>query len=217
MELYCNILQSLTNYSPKNVFEIGANFGQDAEFLREKFNLEKSQIYIFEAHPQILNEAKRLYGFNSYALAISDKNCKAKFNSINLEKNSNSGISSLRSHNYNDKNDYIEIDVECIRMDKFINEHNIDSIDFLKIDVEGANYEVLLGFGGELDKVKSLHIEAENTQVWEGQYLYKNISELLFNNGFELVHFELKDCNQSDSFWIRKNLIKQIYQEQLIG
>ncbi len=215
MAIYCSILENIAVYIPKNIFEIGANFGQDAEFLRKRFGVDKSKVYIFEAHPQIVDEAERLYGFNSYALAISDKNGKAKFYSINLEKNSNSGISSLRTHNFNNKNDYIEIDVECMRMDKFIGEHNIDSIDFLKLDVEGANYEVLLGFGVDLDKVKAIQVEAENTEVWAGQYLYKDIAELLFSHNFELIYFELKDSAQSDSFWVKKNLIKQCYQEQI--
>lgn len=211
MSLYCSILVNLANFSPKNVFEIGANYGQDAEYFRARFNLDKSMVYIFEPHPQIVNEANKMYGFNSYELAISDKNGKMKFHAVNLEKNTNSGISSLREHNFNDSNDYYEIEVETMRMDSFIKKHNVNSIDLLKLDVEGANYEVLLGFGAALNKVKAIHVEAENTPVWKGQYLYKDISKLLSDNGFELVSFELKDSIQSDSFWIKKNLLKQRY------
>lgn len=128
-----------------------------------------------------------------------------------MEKSSNSGISSLKSHKFNDQNDYKEIQVDCIRMDHFLLENNIAEIDFLKIDVEGSNFEVINGFGNELQRVKAIQIEAENIPVWEGQYLYDDISELLTNNNFELVYFELKDSCQSDSFWIRKDMIKQRY------
>lgn len=211
MATFCDIINSLANYTPKNVFEIGANFGQDSEYLRKRFGLESSDIYIFEPHPQIIREAKKLYNFNSYPLAISDKNDKIKFFAIDLEKNPNSGISSLRSHKFNDKSDYMEIEVDCMRMDTFVIENKIQEIDFLKIDVEGANYEVINGFGSELCKVKAIQIEGENLPVWEGQYLFEDISMFLRNNNFELVYFELKDSCQSDSLWIRKDKIKQRY------
>lgn len=152
-----------------------------------------------------------MYNFNSYPLAISDKNDKIKFFAIDLDKNSNSGISSLRSHKFNDKGDYMEIEVDCMRMDTFLIENKIQEIDFLKIDVEGANYEVINGFGSELCKVKAIQIEGKNLPVWEGQYLFEDISMFLRNNNFELVYFELKDSCQSDSLWIRKDNIKQRY------
>lgn len=211
MALFCDVFNSLANFIPKNVFEIGANFGQDSEYLRKRFALKPSDIYIFEPHPQIISEAKRLYNFNSYSFAISDKNDKIEFFAIDLKKNSNSGISSLRSHNFNDKDEYMKIEVDCKRMDTFIVENKIKEIDFLKIDVEGANFEVLSGFGNELCKVKAIQIEGENFPVWEGQYLFDDISKLLLNNNFELVYFELKDSCQSDSLWIRKDMIKQRY------
>ncbi|WP_395783324.1 FkbM family methyltransferase [Aquirufa sp.] len=214
MAIFCDVLLSLTTYNPKNVFEIGANFGQDSEYLRKRFALKPSDIYIFEPHPQIISEAKRIYKFNSFALAVSDKNTKMKFFAIDLMKNSNSGISSLRSHNFNDKDDYKEIEVNCIRMDKFVVENKIQEIDFLKIDVEGANYEVISGFGSELCKVKAIQIEGENIPVWEGQFLFDDISVFLRSNNFELVYFELKDSCQSDSLFIRKDLIKQRYMIQ---
>lgn len=211
MYLFCEMINNLANFIPKNIFEIGANLGQDSEYLRKKFNLKSSDIYIFEPHPYLIKEAIKLYGFNSFSYAISDKNEKIQFNAIDLEKNLNSGISSIRLHNYNNKNEYLQIEVESMRMDKFIIENQITTIDFLKIDVEGSNFEVLKGFGDQLRIVKSVQIEAENIEVWEGQYLFEDISKLLISYDFELVHFELKDSCQSDSFWIKKNNIKQRY------
>ncbi len=211
MSEFCSMLEKFSIIIPKNVFEIGANFGQDAEYLRKRLNLDKSDIYIFEPHPQIIEETKKIYGFNCYALAISNKNGKMNFNAINLDKNTNSGISSLREHKFNKNQDYYKIEVEVMRMDSFIENNNITSIDFLKIDVEGATYEVLMGFGSKLKIIKAIHLEAENTEVWKGQYLFKDIYKLLTENDFELVSFELKDSIQSDSFWIRKNLLQPRY------
>ncbi len=84
----------------------------------------------------------------------------------------------------------------------------IESIDFLKIDVEGANCEVLVGFGNELSRVKSIQIEGECLPYWEGQKPYKDIEVLLKQNDFELVYFLLSPGGvQSDSFWIQRRYI----------
>jgi FkbM family methyltransferase len=46
-------------------------------------------------------------------------------------------------------------------MDSFIEINKIDEIDSLKVDVEGAAYQVLIGFGKELNCVKAIQIEVE--------------------------------------------------------
>lgn len=212
LALIADYLERLATFRPKNVFEIGANYGQDADFLRNMFGLKNSDVYVFEPHPEIVGEAKKYFSFNCYPFAVSDKNEKITFHAINL-KSANSGISSLMKHKFNNDNDYFDIDVEAMRMDSFITINKIDEIDFLKVDVEGAAYEVLIGFGKELYRVKAIQIETEYLPVWSGQKTWDDISSRLSNNGFQLIHFELQDDGiHADSFWIQRKLIKhQIY------
>ncbi len=208
LSLIADYLKKLATFEPKNIFEIGANYGQDAEFLRKKFGLKNSDVYIFEPHPEIVSEAKKYFSFNCYPFAVSDKNGKISFHAIKLES-SNTGISSLMKHKFNNDDGYYDIEVEAVRMDNFIAINEIDEIDFLKVDVEGAAYDVLVGFGKELNRVKAIQIEAEYMPVWVGQKTWDDISSLLSNKGFQLIHFELQeDGIQSDSFWIQRKLIK---------
>lgn len=46
-----------------------------------------------------------------------------------------------------------------IRLDKYIEEHKIDRIDFLKIDVEGYDYKVLLGGEKAIDMTRFIQYE----------------------------------------------------------
>lgn len=208
LALIADYLERLATFKPKNIFEIGANYGQDADFLRKRLDLKNSDIYIFEPHPEIIAEAKKYFLFNCYPFAVSDKNEKITFHAINL-KSTNSGISSIMLHKFNDDSDYLDIEVEAIRMDSFISNNKIDEIDLLKVDVEGAAYQVLIGFGNELSRVKAIQIESEYLPVWDGQKTWDDVSSLLSNNGFQLIHFELQeDGIQSDSFWIQRKLIK---------
>lgn len=106
---------------------------------------------------------------------------------------------------------YHVMEVAAIRMDKFMEEHHIDHIDFLKLDVEGCNWEVLDSFGQKLSQVKSIHTEAEHvlTKGWKEGKSYDDIRDLLENHGFELFHFERIRGFQSDSFWINKRYLKK--------
>ncbi len=213
MAIYADMIDRYCSFKPQNVFEIGANYAQDAEYLRERFNLDESDIYIFEPHSEIIKEVRKLYNFNSYEFAISNYNGSAVFHAIDLNNNeyNNSGISSLKKGLTTKENNFKDVKVEVVRMDTFLEEHQIEYIDFLKVDVEGANYEVLEGFGNQLTKVKSIQIEGEYKACWEGQKLYWDIEKLLRGNGFNLVHFFLSpDGVQSDSFWIQQKFMPEL-------
>jgi FkbM family methyltransferase len=211
MQYYVDLVKKFCNFTPKNIFEIGANFGQDAEYLRKSFFIEEKNVYVFEPHPQIFKELNKLYKFNNYELAVSNEVGRANFHAIDIENNEykNSGISSLKNGLTTDKKNFIEIDVKMIRMDEFISKNKIEEVDFLKIDVEGVNYEVIEGFGNEITKVKVIQTEGEYRQYWEGQKLYSDMEQYLVKNGFLLIDFKLSsDGIQSDSLWVQKKYIK---------
>lgn len=211
MQQYVELIEKFCNFTPKNIFEIGANFAQDAEFLRQSFNLSEADVFVFEPHPQIFQEIKKRYNFNNYELAVSNTSGRARFNAIDIQGNEygNSGISSLRDGLTTNKKNFVEVDVEMIRMDEFIKDNEISEIDFLKVDVEGMNYEVLEGFGENLDKVKIIQTEGEYKQYWKGQKLYRDMENYLTSRGFLLVDFKLSvDGVQSDSLWIQRDYIK---------
>jgi len=210
MGLYADLVAKFCSFSPSNLFEIGANYAQDAEYLRKRFGLNEVDIYVFEPHSEIIKAVRELYKFNSYDIAVSNYNGKAIFHAIDIESNEykNSGISSLRKGLTTNSRNFSDIEVEVVRMDDFIRNNRIEAIDFLKLDVEGANYEVLEGFGNELSRVKSIQVEGEYIQYWEGQKLYWDIEQLLKKSDFELVHFFLSgDGVQSDSFWVQRRYI----------
>jgi FkbM family methyltransferase len=217
MALYADLTEKFCTFKPSNVFEIGANYAQDAEYLRKRFGLKESDIYVFEPHSAIIKAVRELYNFNSYDVAISNHNGRAIFHAIDVENNEykNSGISSLKKGLTTHSQNFIDIEVDVVRMDTFIRDNKIESIDFLKLDVEGVNYEVLEGFGDELSRVKAIQVEGEYRQYWEGQKLYWDIEQLLRKNNFELVYFSLSDDGvQSDSFWIQKRYIARTVNDE---
>lgn len=89
-------------------------------------------------------------------------------------------------------------------MDAVLDELKLDTVDLLKIDVEGATDEVLAGFGDRLKDVKAMHIECEHVCIWEGQKVYRDVEELLNSQGFVLVHTKIV-WPPFDCIWVRKD------------
>lgn len=195
-------IKNQTNLKVKNIFEIGANYGQDAAGLAKYFDISPKNVYTFEAHPDYCPYIKDTYGFNVFNYAVCNKDGKINFNIVKMPHNS--GVSSIYSKSWHGEQK--QITISAIRMDTFMNKHNIKNIDFLKLDVEGANWDVLDGFGKRLSDVNAIHIEAEHVPVWQGQKLWNDIVEKLKQAGFEMLTFERKFV-QSDSLWVQKRFL----------
>jgi FkbM family methyltransferase len=206
MKDFINWVKNYSALVPSNVFEVGANMAQDAKVLQDGFDLAENKIWTFEPHPVLDKYIKKHYKFNQFPYAVSDTDSNVEINFINPQKNSNTGISSLRKHLTVKEDDFIKASVPSVRLDTFIKENRIKTIDFLKLDVEGCNYEVLKGLGDKISIVQSLHIEAEHEEDWEGEKLWEDIKELLEPH-FEMVFFQ-RYYTQSDSFWIKKKYLK---------
>lgn len=206
MRPFADWIKDWSTLKVNNVVEIGANFAQDADFLMCAFRLSPGRVYVFEAHPDIYAAIKKIHRFNAYNYAVYNDEKDMTFNIVPLSSK-NTGISSI---NKLKKIETKEISVKSIRMDNFMKINKIDEIDFLKLDVEGSNFEVLEGFGARLADVHAIHIEAEHINIYNSDiFLFDAISGLLIKNGFVMVYFQ-RYSSQSDSFWVKKDFIKNI-------
>ena len=80
--------------------------------------------------------------------------------------------------------------VPCRTLDQAAKDLNLEHLDFLKIDVEGMEYEVLRG--GELvlaDQVLGLRIEAGFVRLRRGQRPFHEMDALLRDLGFQPMRF----------------------------
>lgn len=142
------------------LFDIGSYDGK--EFLNIAENHSNVMIYAFEPTPwaaeKIRNKTKHLPNFKLIEKAICLKNGKCLLNIAKVDQNqSNSGCNSI--HNFSDtwKEDFPhahnyygtinKIEVETIRLDTFIEQNNIPYIDFLHVDAQGEDLNVLKSLG----------------------------------------------------------------------
>lgn len=86
---------------------------------------------------------------------------------------------------------YETIEVELRTLDDFAQEHALDHVDYLKIDVEGSEYEVLEGTRALLPRTGVIRVETCFVPMRKGQKLFSHVDLLLREHGFDLLRYEI--------------------------
>ncbi len=80
-----------------------------------------------------------------------------------------------------------EIEIETTTLDQFCLEEKVKEIDFLQIDVQGADLEVLQGAANLLSRsVLSIQVEVEFSPLYCEQPLFRDVDRYLDQYGFSL-------------------------------
>jgi len=154
-------LEHLFNYFVKFaksdlvIFDIGSNIGNYANMLyRISLNYKTSlEIHCFEPTVSCFNELVDKYSDNN-TFILNNLACSNKSgSSIIYYDEEKSGLASLYKRDLNHFS--IKLDkfekIQKIRLDSYISTKEISHIDFMKIDVEGHELEVLEGLGNYLN------------------------------------------------------------------
>lgn len=86
------------------------------------------------------------------------------------------------------------IDLPTTTLEQFCKDEDIQEIDFLQVDVQGADFDVLKGAGNLLEKtVLGLQIEVEFSKMYQEQPLFPDIDHYCQMKGFSLFDLITKD------------------------
>lgn len=95
--------------------------------------------------------------------------------------------------------------VKTVKLETYMKEENIQQIDFMHLDVQGAELKVLKGMGAMISRLKVLWLEVENVELYEHQPLKKDLNDFLNINNFQLVKDTSKDKITGDCLYINKS------------
>lgn len=178
------------------VFDIGANIG-DYSILLSKLVGNRGKVYTFEASQNTFEKLKERLTHekcvNTFAFqkAVYSENTQIEFNEFSEEYSAWNSIGKPQMLNPDGSGEYIPIVntevVEAITLDNFCQSHNIQKINFLKVDVEGAESDVLKGSVELLQKKAIKFIQFEISQkMLEGlNREAKATFDILSANGYE--------------------------------
>ena len=179
------------------VFDIGSLHAlESVEFAKE---FKNAKIFTFEAHPDsyevCLLNTKNHPSVTVINEAVNDFDGSCKFYPMDKDKtittweDGNQGASSLYrangSFDHIEKYVQYEIEVPCTRLDTFCQKNNLDKIDIIWMDLQGAELKALQSLGPLLETVQIIHTELEIKPMYEGQCLFDDVYNFLLDNGFE--------------------------------
>ena len=172
------VFQKLHQYtaSIKTIYDIGCMDGRDSYELHNLY--PDAKVYGIEG----LKENYDKYLSNNTNPNITFKNVVVcDYNGIiDFYEKTVNGIHGIYSHTeFETKNKHT---YPCLRMDTIIDNEQWSIPDLVKIDVEGASYEALKGFGDYLKCIKFLQIETEEYSFFENQHLEKDVLDLVKDN-----------------------------------
>lgn len=184
-----NIVDKLVS-SWNIVFDAGACKGEWSQYVmnKSKFPL---QIFMFEPSPVNYKYLKKKFSDKNnvhiYDYALSNSNVTAPF----YFESKLSGSNALYYHPQN--KGFKQTRVRCVKLDDFIKRKKIQKIDFLKMDIEGAEVPAIQGCIEVLQKGKIEFLQIEYNKTWiTAGYKLLEVFDLLKDTDMEVFRIAPK-------------------------
>jgi FkbM family methyltransferase len=182
----------ILKFLPKNpiIIDAGAHVGGDSIEMIRFF--PGSTVHAFEPVPEIFETLKyntrKFKRIFCYPLALSNKSGE---NNLNISSGSSDGSSSfLRPKGHlKDHPDVFftrEIKVKTLTLDDWAEINCIKKIDFLWLDMQGFELEVMKASPLILSTVQVIHLEVSTRETYESVPLYNEVKDWLISQDFRV-------------------------------
>lgn len=207
------------------IFDIGACEGEDS--IRYARCFPHARIFAFEplpANQAIIRHNLTLHGVPNVELAplaLSDQTGLAEFH---VSGGRPKELFSGSDWNYGNKSSsllppaqtapmfgWIEfketIRVQTETLAAFCRNRSLPRLDFIHLDVQGAELRVLRGAGEKLRDVAAIWLEVSTREAYCGQALREEIERFLRNHGFTLAVSAMRDT-EGDQFYVNRRFFR---------
>jgi FkbM family methyltransferase len=206
--MYMRLFRDFYGVRPNGLVHVGAH--QAEEFQEYEINnmLGNGSCYWIEALPFKCEELRVFFADKPkhrviHALAWGVSGLSMKFKITN--RTASSSVFDLGEHAnfYKDIHVMETLEILSKRLDEVISQTEI--FDFLVLDVQGAELEVIKGMGDLLAKVKWIFLEVSKKELYHGGVLEDEIDFYLRNRGFRRRFVEWdRNAGWGDALYMRE-------------
>ena len=181
----------------ETVIDCGANIGYYTNFFRAIVG-KKGCVHAFEPVPStfeyLTNNTLVYSNYNNYCLNNVGLYKEESTKNIYIP-DSISGHASLNQHKEAwNAHKIVKKEIKLITLDAYIKNNEIKKVDFMKIDVEGSEIDVLKGSKLTLLKNKpNLHFEVNSELLHDSQHTVHELWELLKELNYKKIYYYDKD------------------------
>jgi len=176
------ISEFLEIFSIKKIYAFEPSKENFIKLKKKVAELEKSKLVEIKISPFGLGDRNDILPLNEITDGVSNT-----FNSLNINSRyfkKKKFVTTLFGIKKFIKN---KVPTKVIRLKDFIEQEKIDKIDFMKIDTEGFEFNILLGLEKDISKVRFILFEHHYDNMIIKNYKFKDIHKLLNNNGFKKI------------------------------
>jgi FkbM family methyltransferase len=179
------------------ILEIGCNDGSDTlKFLEI---MPRAKLFCFEPDPRAIARFKTTLGpkfaaVKLFEIALSDRTGQIDFHmsdgkTAEYPQGYDQSGSIRRPAKVTKYHPWLKFEktvkVTTCRLDDWATEHNVSNVDFIWMDVQGAEGDVIIGAPHVLQATRFLYTEYNNHELYDGQLSLKALLALL--PSFELI------------------------------
>jgi FkbM family methyltransferase len=207
------VVEQLSTMGLKTVFDVGANVGEWTNIALGKF--QGATVHSFELSPSTFENLKKNVAdehrskLNNFGMSNVNERVQYK------DYGENSGVNTILPNvDFHDDSIVPSLKSSSVRKgDDYCKEHQIDQIDFLKMDVEGAEHLVLDGFSEMLGGGKIWVVQFEYGYTHgDAKFLMRDFFELFESYGYSVGlvrhggvkldkwHYALNDFNSRPKY-----------------
>ena len=189
--------RNLLDNSQPVVFDVGAYIGDTIE--QFKFSFPESYIHAFEPFDESFSILKNRFQKTDKLflnnIAVANRSSSNANMYITQNKGSSSLLKPTKDANQfwegNPLSTQKEVKVETITIDSYCQKHNIETIDILKIDVQGSELKVLQGAALMIQerRVKLIFTEISIAPNYKGQSEIDQVIKFLRENKYKIFNF----------------------------
>lgn len=183
-------LRHLPRLKYRYVIDGGANLGSFTSAFLQLHQPER--LILVEAIPEMAEQLRARFGAQEgvsvVSAALSNQTAKAKF-AINRYVDASSLLEiDPRNTEWfgHDLRVARTIEVPTITLPELMAAQGLEVVDFLKLDLQGAERLVLTGAETVLDRVRVIYTEVFFEQLYHGAWLFRDTDDFLSRHGFKL-------------------------------
>ena len=166
-------------FDPKVIADVGAFKGEFTEEVGKTF--PDARFFMFEANPnkeEGLRAFEKKYGANAKLFMSclgSTAGQEVTFHQMEM-------ASSVLDEHFDQKANTVTLKTQTL--DNIFTAENIPKVDFIKLDVQGYEVEILKGFTKYMPTVDAIFIEVSLLDIHKGVPLFRDVVEFMYGFGF---------------------------------
>lgn len=200
-------LRKRFNVRPRGALHLGANIGEEAEAY---YRNHVTKVIWIEGNPELREQLEKniskYQGQKCYIQCVGDEN-KDTVLHISNNASQSSSVLDLGTHKtaHPEVHFIKDIPVKMRRIDDmFASEWgDLENVDFLNVDLQGAELMALRGMGDLIKQFKWAYLEVNRAPLYVGCPMVEEIDEYMADFGFKRIITEWTSASWGDACYSR--------------